>query len=77
MRAFLMLPKIRKILEDIAHASVQFIDPNKIVPELAENVGRLQDLAVEFVNYKHSVYKYEDRSKSLTRAVITTADTDS
>lgn len=77
MRAFLMLPKIRKILEDIAHTSVQFIDPNKIVPELAENVGRLQDLAVEFVNYKHSVYKYEDRSKSLPRAVITTADTDS
>ena len=72
-----MLPKIRKILEDIAHTSVQFIDPNKIVPELAENVGRLQDLAVEFVNYKHSVYKYEDRSKSLPRAVITTADTDS
>ena len=77
MRAFLMLPKIRKILEDIAHTNAQFIDPNKIVPELAEHVGRLQDLAVEFVNYKHSIYKYEDRSKSLPRAVITTADTDS
>ena len=77
MRAFLMLPKIRKILEDIAHTNAQFIDPNKIIPELAESVGRIQNLAVEFVNYKHSIYKYEDRSKSLPRAVITTADTDS
>ena len=77
MRAFLVLPKIRKLLDTIANTHVQFIDPNKIVPELAEHVGRLQDLAVEFVNYKHSIYKYEDRSKSLPRAVITTADTDS
>lgn len=77
MRAFLMLPRIKEILNTIARTKVEFIDPNKIVPELSESITRLQALAIEFVNYKHSVYKYEDRSKSLPRAVITTADTDS
>ena len=41
------------------------------------SVSKLQDVIREFVFYKHSVYKYEDRSKSLPRQSVTTVDTDS
>lgn len=77
MRAFLLQPKITKLIEKLAETKVEFIDPNKIVGDIAEPLAKLQELCIEFVNYKFSVYKYEDRSKSLPRSVIIVSDTDS
>lgn len=77
IREFLTLPKIKKLYQAIADTPCNFIDPNKVPPEIMQYVNKLQDLMIEFVNYKHSVYKYEDRSKSLTRKVIIVSDTDS
>ena len=77
LKAFLMQPNVRKLVDKIAGIPVEFIDPNKIPAELIEPVSKLQDVIREFVFYKHSVYKYEDRSKSLPRQSVTTVDTDS
>ena len=74
---FLMMPEIKKLYQKISDTECEFIDPNKIPPDIMEYVNKLTDLMIEFVNYKYSVYKYEDRSKSLPRKVIIVSDTDS
>lgn len=69
--------KIYKIFEDIAFSDVEFIDPNDIPEELKDPVQLVVELVTEFVNYKYSFFRYEDRTKYQKRSAIILMDTDS
>ena len=65
------------LISDIAYSDIEFIDPNEIPDGLIEPVNELVNMIVEIVGYKHSVFRYEDRTKYQPRAVTPVMDTDS
>ena len=77
LHEFMTNYKVYKLFEDIAFADIEFIDPNKIPPELMAPVGLVVELVTEFVNYKYSFFRYEDRTKYHRRYAIILMDTDS
>ena len=74
LRGFLSLRKISDLYSDIACSDVEFIDPNKIPKELEKPIKYLTSLVVEFVVYKYSMFRYEDRTKYFNRAVAIVID---
>lgn len=78
LREFLMNYKIYKIFEKIAFSDgVEFINPNVIPAEIMVDVQLAIELVTEFVNYKYSFFRYEDRTKYHRRSAIIVMDTDS
>jgi len=65
------------IYTDIAFSECEFIDPNDIPAEIKDDVNKLCDLVVEFVNYKFSWNRYEDRARYQRRKTVIVNDTDS
>lgn len=69
--------KPASIITDIAFSDVDFIDPNKVPKEIADDLESLTALILEFVGYQYGVFRYEDRMKYMKRAVVPVSDTDS
>lgn len=65
------------LYSDIACMNVEYIDPNKPPEEIKPLLKALTAMVVEFVNYKHGVFRYEDRTRYQKRAVCSVIDTDS
>lgn len=65
------------IYTKIVDVPEDFIDPNKVPKSMKDDLQHLCDLVTEFVNYKYSHYRYEDRARYQKRAVVIVADTDS
>lgn len=77
LKEFLMVRKVSDLYDDIANTDVEFIDPNKIPDELKKPLGKLTDMVIEFVGYRYSIFRYEDRTKYLKREICIVIDTDS
>ena len=77
LRDFLMLTEPSDLYGDIVCTDVDFIDPNKIPPELKKSIGRLTNIVMEFVGYKYGVFRYEDRARYQNRKIAIIMDTDS
>lgn len=75
LRAFLYRNKYpSELFADIAASKCAFIDPNKIPSEIKDQVNHLADIVTEFVNYKFSWNRYEDRARYQKRSVVTVSD---
>lgn len=77
LREFLMMRVPSDMLTDIAESDVEFVDPNKIPEELRKPIKKLTELVMEFVGYKYSIFRYEDRTRYQKRKVAIVIDTDS
>lgn len=66
-----------RMLDVIIHTDVEFIDPNKPPKEIKGKLDYLTELVMEFVGYKYSTFRYEDRARYQKRAVVCVMDTDS
>lgn len=77
LRGFLKLRKLSDLFGDIVCSDVEFIDPNEIPKELEKPIKKLTSMVIEFVGYKYSIFRYEDRTKYFNRAVAIVIDTDS
>ena len=66
-----------RLYGDIAETDVEFIDPNKVPDELKEPLDYLVKLVIEFVNYKYSSIRYQDKARYERRKVVIVSDTDS
>lgn len=69
--------KPTKIYCDIMNIREDFVDPNDVPVSMKDDVDKLTDIVNEFVGYKYSVFRYEDRGKYQKRANIIVTDTDS
>lgn len=74
---FMRNKKIEQLFEDIAFSTAEFVNPNKIPKELEKPVNLVVELITEFVNYKYSFFRYEDRTKYQKRSAVILMDTDS
>lgn len=77
IRGFLMNRVPSAVYAEIAATDVSFIDPNKVPKELSKYVSELVEMTLEFVNYKYSIFRYEDRTRYQKRACVVVMDTDS
>lgn len=77
MREFLALRRPRDLYADIVCTDIEFIDPNKIPSELKKPIDKLTEWVLEFVGYKHGVFRYEDRTRYQKRKICIVIDTDS
>lgn len=77
IRDFLLNKKIKLIYKAIIECGEPLIDPNDVPNKMLKWTTLLTDLTTEFVNYKHGVFRYEDRMKFERRAVVIVSDTDS
>lgn len=66
-----------ELFTDISETKVKFIDPNEVPDVIKDDVKLICALVTEFVNYKYSWFRYEDRARYQRRAVVTISDTDS
>ena len=64
-------------LKDADGKSMDFVDPNKIPVTIQESLEELCDLVREFVGYKYSHVRYQDKARYMKRSVIIVNDTDS
>lgn len=64
-------------LHDKKGEPTDFVDPNAIPVEIADDMKELRNIVAEFVGYKYSQFRYEDRARYMRRKVIIVADTDS
>lgn len=65
------------IYAGIASSNVEFINPNEVPEEIEKDVKLLVNIVTEFVNYKFSWHRYEDRARYQRRKTVIVADTDS
>lgn len=78
LREFLWRNRVPSdIFTDISETDIEFPDPNKIPPEIRDSVNELSNLVNEFVNYKYSIFRYEDRARYQKRGITIVSDTDS
>lgn len=77
LHAFLRNKKIKDIYRNIINCGEDLIDPNEVPAPMAKWIMILTELTNEFVNYRHGVFRYEDRTKFEKRSVTPIMDTDS
>lgn len=76
-REFIALPIPCELYGDIICTDVEFINPNKPPAEIKPMLTKLTEMVLEFVGYKHGVFRYEDRTRYQKRAICIVIDTDS
>ena len=74
IREFLALRKPSDLYSDIVCSDVEFIDPNKIPPEIKKDVDKLTNWVIEFVGYKYGIFRYEDRTRYQKREICIVID---
>ena len=62
------------LIGDIAETDCEFINPNEVPKQIEDKVKYLNDLVVEFVNYKYSSIRYQDKARYERRKVVIVAD---
>ena len=77
LNEFILFPSIANKLIDIEGTDIEYVDPNELPKGLEKKVNQFVDIVLEFVGYRYSVFRYEDRTKYLPRAVTPIMDTDS
>lgn len=77
MREFLKLPIPSELYADIACMDEDFINPNKPPENIKPLLTKLTAMVMEFVGYKHGIFRYEDRTRYQKRAICIVIDTDS
>lgn len=77
IREFLSLRKPSDLFSDIACSDTEFIDPNIIPEEIKPAVDTLTAWVLEFVAYRHGIFRYEDRTRYQKRKCTIVIDTDS
>ena len=68
---------IYDLFVEIGNTSIDFTDPNHVPDELVEYVDAIVQFMAEFVVYKYSFFRYEDRTKYHRRSAVVIMDTDS
>lgn len=74
MREFFKLPVPSELYGDIVCTDVDFINPNKPPSEIESTLSKLTELVLEFVGYKHGIFRYEDRTRYQKRAICIVID---
>jgi len=86
MQAFLLNRTPMKLFQTIADTDVfindkgervTFVNPNEVPKEIADTMDKLTGMIREFVNYKFSNFRYQDKARYSRRDVIKLSDTDS
>ncbi|MCM1230169.1 MAG: hypothetical protein NC489_08550 [Ruminococcus flavefaciens] len=78
LRDFFRYNRLPTMLMDrITNISEDFVDPNEPPEAIQDLLGQLNAIVTEFICYKHSFFRYEDRARYQKRAVVCVADTDS
>ena len=77
IREFLSLRKPSDLFSDIVCSDSEFIDPNIIPEEIKPAVDTLTAWVLEFVAYRHGIFRYEDRTRYQKRKCTIVIDTDS
>lgn len=77
IRDFLRNFVVMELYRSIVTSPDAIIDPNKVPEGIARDVALICSLTTEFVNYKHSMFRYIDRTKYHKRRVVVIMDTDS
>ena len=54
-----------------------FIDPNDVPDSWKDKLGILTEVVLEYVGYRYSQFRYEDKTRYMKRAVVPVSDTDS
>lgn len=67
----------KMIFDTIVSSDDDFIDPNKPPEQIKEPLEFLTALVTEYVCYKHSYFRYEDRARYQKRGCVVIGDTDS
>lgn len=67
----------RMLFDQIVNCKSEFIDPNDPPKEINEPLELLTAIVNEYVGYKHSHFRYEDRARYQKRSVVVVSDTDS
>ena len=65
------------LFSDIVCSDTEFIDPNIIPEEIKPVVDKLTAWVLEFVAYRHGIFRYEDRTRYQKRKCTIVIDTDS
>lgn len=68
---------IYDLFVEIGNTNIDFTDPNHVPDELVEYVDAIVQFMAEFVAYKYSFFRYEDRTKYHRRSAVVIMDTDS
>ena len=68
---------IYDLFVEIGNTNIDFTDPNHVPDELVEYVDAIVQFMAEFVVYKYSFFRYEDRTKYHRRSAVVIMDTDS
>ena len=71
---FLLNDKLIEIYANISLCGEDMIDPNDIPHVMLPYINLLTELTNEFVNYKHGIFRYEDRTKNEKRNVTPVMD---
>lgn len=74
LRDFLLNTKLKNIYKKIITCGEPLINPNKVPEKMQKWIFLLTDLTTEFVNYRHGVFRYEDRTKFEKRAATPVMD---
>ena len=83
MRDFLLNDVPMSLYQEIANTDVfldedgnptAFIDPNKVPKEIKAPMDKLSAIVREFVNYKFSNFRYQDKARYSKRRVIVLSD---
>lgn len=65
------------IYTDIAVSKCEFINPNEVPEEIEKVMTQFMKTVTEFVCYKYSWHRYEDRARYQRRKTVIISDTDS
>lgn len=85
-RAFLLNTVPMELYQEIAYIDdirdkdgnlTTFVDPNDVPKEIEAPMAKLASLVTEFVNYKFSNFRYQDKARYSKRRVVILSDTDS
>lgn len=74
LRIFLLNKKVTDIYRKIVTCGEPLVNPNNVPEKMQKWVYMLTDLTTEFVNYRHGVFRYEDRTKFEKRAATPVMD---
>lgn len=78
LRMFLLdSRRAANLLDTLVNGPEEFVDPNKVPESMKKSMNEFTALVTEFVNYRYSWFRYEDRARYQRRSVVIVSDTDS
>ena len=62
------------LLDTLVNGPEEFVDPNKVPESMKKSMNEFTALVTEFVNYRYSWFRYEDRARYQRRSVVIVSD---